>query len=52
MEEWRIVTINDEVYENYIVSNLGRIKSLKDNHGNYREKILKPIEDKKKIFAC
>ena len=55
MEEWRIVTINDEVYENYMVSNLGNLKSLKDNHGNYREKILKPGKDKKNylhVYLC
>lgn len=28
--------------EKYMVSNLGRVKSLKDSYGNYREKILKP----------
>ena len=31
-----------------MVSNLGRIKGLKDNHGNYREKILKPGKGKNK----
>ena len=37
MEEWRDI----EGYEGlYRVSNLGRVKSLRDNHGNYREKIL------------
>lgn len=29
----------------YKISNLGKIKSLKDNHGNSREKILKPNLD-------
>lgn len=31
--------------EKYMVSNLGRVKSLKDKYGNYREKILKPRKD-------
>ena len=30
----------------YMVSNYGRVKSLKDNHGNYREKILRLRTDK------
>ena len=29
MEEWRTVVINGEVYENYMVSNWGNVKSLK-----------------------
>ena len=38
MEEWRDI----EGYEGlYQVSNLGRIKSFRDNHYNFREKILK-----------
>lgn len=32
--------------EKYMVSNLGRVKSLKDSKGNYREKILKPGNNK------
>lgn len=39
LEEWRDVKGYEDLYQ---VSNLGRVKSLKDNHGNYREKILKP----------
>ena len=37
-EEWRDIRGYEGKYQ---VSNLGRIKSLKDSHGNYREKILK-----------
>ena len=39
MEEWRDIRGYEGKYQ---VSNLGRVKSLKDTHGNYREKILKP----------
>ena len=39
MEEWKDISGYEGKYQ---VSNTGRIKSLKDNHGNYREKILKP----------
>ena len=43
MEIWKTVIVNDEVYENYMVSNLGNVKSLYNNrHKIYREKILKP----------
>ena len=38
-EEWRDIKGYEGLYQ---ISNLGRIKSLKDNHGKYREKILKP----------
>ncbi len=38
MEEWRDVVGYEGLYQ---VSNLGRIKGLKDRWGNYREKILK-----------
>ncbi len=45
MEEWRDI----EGYEGlYQVSNLGRVKSLKNHKGTYREKILKPTSDKLK----
>ena len=37
MEEWRDIKGYEGKYQ---VSNLGRVKSLKDSHGNYREKIL------------
>ena len=38
MEEWRTVVVNGEIYENYMVSNWGNVKSLKFG----KEKILKP----------
>ena len=41
MEIWRTVIVNGEVYENYMVSNLGNIKSLNYNRTG-KEKILKP----------
>ena len=42
-EEWKDI----KGYENlYQVSSLGRVKSLRDNKGNYREKILKPCPNK------
>ena len=41
MEEWRTVIVNGEVYENYMVSNLGNVKSLNYN-GTGKERILKP----------
>ena len=44
MEIWKDI----EGYEDkYQVSNLGRVKSLKNTRGNYREKILKPGKDGK-----
>ncbi len=45
MEEiWKDINGYEGLYQ---ISNLGRVKSLKDNRGNYREKILslKPSED-------
>ena len=46
MEIWKTVIVNGEVYENYMVSNWGNVKSL-----NYRntgkEKMLKFGKDKK-----
>ena len=39
MEIWEDIPGYEGKYQ---VSNLGNVKSLKDNHGNYREKILKP----------
>ena len=38
-EEWRDIKGYEGKYQ---VSSLGRVKSLKDSHGNYREKILSP----------
>ena len=38
-EEWRDIKGYEGKYQ---VSNLGRVKSLKDKYNNYREKILKP----------
>ena len=46
-EEWRDIKGYEGLYQ---ISNLGRIKSLKDNHGKYREKILKPGNSKGKLF--
>lgn len=45
-EIWKTIITEDGIYENYQVSNLGRLKSLKDSHGNYREKILSPGKDR------
>lgn len=45
MEEWKIVVVNGEVYDNYMVSNMGNVMSLRDSNGNYREKILSPIKN-------
>ena len=40
MEEWRDIVGYEGLYQ---VSNLGRVKSLKNHKGTYREKILKPM---------
>ena len=45
MEEWRTVIVNGEIYNNYMVSNLGNVKSLGNNKSR-KEKLLKPIKDK------
>ena len=45
MEIWKIVIINNEIYDNYMVSNLGRVKSLNYNHTR-KEKIMKISVDK------
>ena len=45
MEEWKTVIVNGEVYNNYMVSNLGNVKSLNYNHTG-KEKILKPAKDR------
>ena len=42
-EEWRTVVINDEVYDNYEVSNFGQVRSLKYRHTN-EIKILQPCK--------
>ena len=42
MEIWKTVVVNGEVYNNYMVSNLGNVKSLKFG----KEKILKSRKDK------
>ena len=44
MEEWKTVIVNGEVYNNYMVSNLGNVKSLKGRYG--KETILKPMKNK------
>lgn len=41
MEEWRTVVIDGEVYENYEISNMGRIRSLNYNGERGRIKVLK-----------
>lgn len=38
MEVWKPIKGYEGLYE---VSNMGRVRSLRNNHGNYREKILK-----------
>lgn len=40
---WRDIEYYKGAYQ---VSHLGKVKSLRDNHGNYREKILKQYKDK------
>ena len=44
-EVWRTVVTEEGIYENYKVSNLGRVKSL-NYHREKREKILSPDEDR------
>lgn len=44
-EVWRNVVTEEGIYENYKVSNLGRVKSL-NYHREKREKILSPDEDR------
>ena len=44
-EIWRIAIVNGEPYENYQVSNFGRIMSL-NYHRSGKSKLLKPIKDK------
>ena len=47
MEVWKTVIVNGEVYENYMVSNMGNVRSLYDNrHKIYREKTMKLSKDK------
>ena len=43
MEEWKDIKGYEELYQ---ISSLGRVKSLKNNRGNYREKILSNIPNK------
>ena len=43
MEEWKDIPGYEGEYQ---VSNMGRIKSLHDRYGNYRERLLKPIKNK------
>ena len=45
MEEWRTVVVNGEVYNNYMVSNLGNVKSLNYNRTG-KERKLKPGKDR------
>lgn len=42
-EIWKPIKDFEGLYE---ISNLGRVKSLKDNHGKDREHILKPCKDR------
>ena len=44
-EIWKTVIVNGEVYNNYMVSNLGNIKSLNYRHTG-KEKMLKPLKHK------
>ena len=44
-EIWKTVIINGEVYNNYMVSNLGNVKSLNYNHTG-KEKILRLLTNK------
>ena len=43
MEVWKPIKGYEGLYE---VSNMGRVRSLRNNHGNYREKIMKPNKTK------
>lgn len=43
-EIWKTVVTPDGIYKNYMVSSLGRIKSL-NYHGGRKEKILRPYND-------
>ncbi len=43
-EIWKTAVYDDEVYEDFEVSNLGRIKSLNYNHTG-KERVLKPCKD-------
>ena len=43
MEEWKDIEGYEGIYQ---VSNLGRVKSLRDNFHRPREKILNPVNDK------
>ena len=47
-EYWKDVEGFEGLYK---ISNQGIVKSLKDNHGNNREKILKPQKDKNYLFV-
>ena len=42
-EEWRDIKGYEGLYQ---ISNLGRVKSLRNNHGQFREKILKTCSNK------
>ena len=42
MEEWRYIKGYEGKYQ---ISNYGRVKSLKNSKGNYREKIMNPNDD-------
>ena len=44
-EEWKPITVDGEIYENYSVSSEGRVKSL-GNDKTRKEKILKKRKDK------
>ena len=50
MEEWKTVIVNGEVYNNYMVSNLGRIKSLSYNRTK-QEKTLKQSQQKGYLYV-
>ena len=44
VEEWRTAIYNGEVFENYEVSNMGRVRSL-NYRGHGKIQILKPYKD-------